>query len=284
MTAPRLRIDFNLGNLRDLPAWSAAPPGLDPKGGEATLVALAAAGYEGVQMGDPVLCRKHGLVPSAAARFVEPDQIDAAARRWADEGQDYATCHLGTEIMDEAQVDALVEAVLVAIQRHRVPIYPELHRATCLQDGWRTVQLVRRFPELRFNGDVSHWYTGHEMPYGDFAGKLAFYQPVWERVRCFHGRIGNTSHVQVELIPGRNALAIGHFRDIWRRCMSGYLASGEHAKALPFAPELLGTSNRYAREFLQPDGTWREESDRWLEALELVRLARELWAGLKETP
>ena len=37
----------------------------------------------------------------------------------------------------------------------------ETHRATICQGMWRTVQFVKRFPELRFNGDFSHWYAGN---------------------------------------------------------------------------------------------------------------------------
>lgn len=277
MPAPRLRLDFNLGCLKDLPAWSAVPPGMSPAGDLPTCTTLAASGYGGVQGGDPAIVRQAGLVPSSSARLLTAVSVADAAQRFADQQQDYATCHLGTELMDDATIDALAAAVLDAEQRHGVPIWPELHRATALQDGWRTLRLVERFPALRFNADLSHWYTGHEMPYGDFTGKLDAYQPVFSRVRCFHGRIGNSSHMQVAVRGGRNALAVGHFQAMWKRCMQGYLDSGEHVKALPFAPELLQVSNRYAREFPQADGSLREESDRWLEAIELCSIARGVW-------
>ena len=50
------------------------------------------------------------------------------------------------------------------------------------QDMYRTVRAVERNPEIMINGDFSHWYTGQEMPYGDWEQKLAFIQPVFDRV------------------------------------------------------------------------------------------------------
>ena len=108
----------------------------------------------------------------------------------------------------------MIGSVLEASARHRIPLYPETHRATVFQDLWRTVQLVRRFPELRFNGDFSHWYTGLEMVYGGFEKKLEFIQPVLDRVRFLHGRIGTPGCIQVDIGDG-DALGrpyVAHFR------------------------------------------------------------------------
>lgn len=67
---------------------------------------------------------------------------------------------------DDDEAARLIDAVLNASVRYDVPLYVETHRATIFQDLWRAVQFVARFPELRFNGDFSHWYTGLEMVYG----------------------------------------------------------------------------------------------------------------------
>jgi hypothetical protein len=42
------------------------------------------------------------------------------------------------------------------IGRHQLSIYVETHRATATQDVRRTVDLVSRISEVRFNGDFSH--------------------------------------------------------------------------------------------------------------------------------
>jgi len=151
-------------------------------------------------------------------------------------------------------------------------MFVETHRATLFQDIWRSVQFVQRFPELRFNGDFSHWYTGLELPYGDFAAKLAFAAPVLERVDFMHGRIGDPGAMQVDLGRLEDALGrvfVAHFRQIWTIVFRSFLARYGTERAFPFAPELLSSRIFYARTL---DG--REYSDRWAQSLLLVDLAR----------
>jgi hypothetical protein len=68
-------------------------------------------------------------------------------------------------------------------------IVVETHRATITQDSWRTVQITKGFPEVRFNRNFSHYYCGQELAYGDWSSKLAFMEPIFERVGFIHGRI-----------------------------------------------------------------------------------------------
>lgn len=285
---PRLICELNLGCTWGLPAWSAGPQGLGlpwqqpptREQSEAVYRLAKAAGYDGIQGGDAALCRELGLSASGGGRVDRPEDADNLGRILRDQGIAFAAIHVGHELMDDATCDRLCGAILEAQTRHGVPIWIELHRATITQDGFRTLRLIERHPDLRFNADLSHWYTGHEMMYGDFNARLDAYAPVFARVRCLHGRIGNSSHMQVGILDGRNQLAVGHFQEMWRRCAAGYLAAdaSEHRLPLSFAPELLPPAIRYAREFADGHGGYREESDRWLEALELCRLMRESYA------
>ncbi|MEB0161029.1 hypothetical protein QN405_25755, partial [Pseudomonas sp. AH2 (2023)] len=80
----------------------------------------------------------------------------------------------------------LTEAMLDIAEKEAHPIYLETHRATMTQDIKRTLDLVERFPELRFNGDFGHWYIGHELTYGDMDMKFEKMRPVFERTRFMH--------------------------------------------------------------------------------------------------
>ncbi len=133
-----------------------------------------------------------------SGRVNRPEDAQELALRFAAEGMECATVHVGWGLEDDQQAFSLLEAVLDASTRHGVPLYVETHRATILQDMWRTVQFVKRFPEIRFNGDFSHWYTGLEMVYGGFQNKFEFIRPVLERVSFLHGRIGDPGSMQVE--------------------------------------------------------------------------------------
>ena len=250
---------------------------------ERSLAAIRDAGYEGVQFVNAVsveeaaACRALGLGMTSSGRVNEPSEAAALAARFAAEGVECGTLHLGWGLEDDTTARRLIESVLNASERYGVPLYVETHRATVFQDMWRTVEFVRTFPELRFNGDFSHWYTGLEMVYGGFERKLAFIAPVLERVRFLHGRIGNPGSIQVDVGDGdeRRHPYVAHFRAMWIQACKGFLSAARPGDYLCFTPELLAPGIYYAREFVRPDGTVYEESDRWDQSLVLDRIAQE---------
>jgi len=275
--APYLRCDLNYGNLNDLPAYQDTPKG----DARALHLAIRDAGYVGVQDGDPALCSEFGLGMTVSARVNAVGEIMPLANVWKDTGYACGTLHVAWGIETDAEMDALVDDILNASAKLALPLYIETHRATLAQDMFRTVQLVERFPEVRFNGDFSHWYTGLEMPYGDFDAKLAFAQPVFERVRFMHGRIGNPSHMQVDIGDGAGRPYVDHFRAMWIRCFRGFLDSAQPGDYIVFAPELLQPAIYYAREFPNAEGALREESNRWEQAHVLRRIAEECFEAAK---
>jgi sugar phosphate isomerase/epimerase len=265
---PRLRCYFNLMALED---DASVPPGRP-------LEVIREAGYDGVQFIAPVSpqeiaeCEALGLGRCGLGRVNRPEEADPLAARLADEGMECGTLHLGWGIEDDREAADLIEAVIKASRRRAIPLYVETHRATLFQDMWRSVQLVDRFPELRFNGDFSHWYTGQEMVYGDFAQKLAFVQPVMDRVRFVHGRIGNPGSMQVDIGDGdvERHPYVGHFRELWRAAFAGFLGAAGPGDYVLFVPELLSPRIYYARAW-----SGREECERWAQAQVLRRIARE---------
>jgi hypothetical protein len=279
---PRLKVYLNLGTLTDLPSHSIWPR---LEGVEA-LAGLKEAGFEGVQDGDPELCRQTGIGCAGSGRVDSLTDAEVLARKLKSLGHEAGTVHVGSGFEDDAQMDALVRSILEASERTGFPLYIETHRATITQDAWRTIQLARRIPEVRFNGDFSHFYTGQELPYGDLEAKWRAMQPIFDRVRFLHGRIGNTACMQVDVGDGgpnvpqafgiHNFMA--HFREMWTRAMAGFLASAKPGDYLVFAPEILAPYIYYGRKFFAPDGTLCEESDRYAQALVYARVARECFA------
>lgn len=273
-----LRIDLNLITLMELPEWSAAPR----ERGPALLAALRAAGYAGVQGADAREAAAIGMPSSTSGRILAPADMLGAAQRWQDEGHACATLHVGTGFEDDPAMDRLAEAVIAAADRLRFPLFIETHRATMTQDMQRTLALVGRWPDLRFNADLSHWYTGQELRYGGLPiePKLDRLEPVFARVGFMHGRIGTGGCIQVAVDPGRDAHQpwFGHWRALWGRVFAAFRRHARPGEVLPFAPELLPASKAYARCFRDVQGCEREESDRWRQALVLADLARRWWA------
>lgn len=284
----RLRTYLNLFTLAGLPPESAGPPDLsDPR---KLLETLAAVGYQGVQgyeieiagvpAADPDLCAALGLGCAAAGLVHRPGTIDRDAERWAGRGFEAATLHVGRGHEDDDTVHRLLAEIVAAADRHDFPLYVETHRGTVTQDTWRTVQHARSHPDIRFNGDFSHWYTGLEMTYGDFDERLRFLSPVFERTRFLHGRIGDPGCIQIDVGDGSAAEhpSVAHFEALWTAAFRGFLAHAGPDDHIVFAPELLPAQIHYARTVPALPGTAGasrvEEGDRWHQALVLNGIAR----------
>ena len=245
------------------------------------LKAIRDAGYDGVQLGWQIdrtqldEARQLGLGVCGSGRVNTPTEAAPLAKDARDAGLECLTLHVGwgTETDDEAAT--LIASVLEASTQFSIPLYPETHRATIFQDPWRTVQFLQRFPELEFNGDFSHWYTGTEMVYGGFEGKMEFFKPVLGRIGFLHGRIGNPGCMQVDVGDGspEGRPNVAHFRTLWTESFLGFLSRRPPSDRFCFTPELLGPEFHYARVF---DG--HEETDRWQQSLVLVRVAQECFA------
>jgi hypothetical protein len=274
---PYLRTDINIANVKGLPEYSSAPRGDD----RAVYQAVKAMGYKGIQGGDVALCREVGLGVTGSGRVDAPEDAATVAREAKARGYECVTLHAGWGMDDDDVVCRQVEAILDASQRYDIPMYVETHRATITQDIWRAVKLAARFPEIRFNGDFSHWYNGLEMVYGGFEKKIDFLAPVLERVRFFHGRIASPGSIQVDVGDGEGRTYVAHFRELWTRGMMGFLRSAQPGDYICFAPELLGPDIYYARLVPNAQGEWVEESDRWQQAQVLTRIALECWDEAK---
>ncbi len=268
---PRLRFYLNLATLEDLPSWSEAPTG-EPS---SLAPALAQSGYHGVQSENPDEYRRYGLGAATLGRANTADEIIACARRWSQAGYDCGTMHIGWGFENDSKVAELAQVVVDASAQFGIPLYVETHRATITQDPWRTLQMIEKVPDVRLNGDFSHWYTGSEMVYGDFDNKLELLQPVLQRIFFIHARVGNSGAMQVPLADPSMDLAMQHYREMWTRSMSGFLQGARAGDYLIFAPELLCSSINYARRYRSSDGRWLEDGDRWLDALALLKVAHE---------
>lgn len=273
-SAPYLRIDLNGGNLLDLPDWSIGPKQDDPD----LLHKLKDDGFDGVQGWNRTSALEAGMKgATAAGRINHVGEIADMAHVWKSEGFDLATLHVGWGIESDDEIDALVNDIIETSFRLDFPLYIETHRATIAQDNYRTVKMVERNPDVRFNGDFSHFYTGHEMPYGDFEAKVDFIQPILDRTSFMHGRIGNSSNMQVRWSDPSMELAREHFAQIWTRVFKAWKANAQPGDFFCFTPEIIPFRYGYVRMFPDASGVLQEESDRYADALKMVEFAKQCW-------
>lgn len=271
---------IHLGTLTGLPDTSQAP-----RGSHADIAAgLKAAGYTAVQGAEDPAYRAAGLTTYGSGRVLERHEVRDHLARQRDAGHAATTLHVGTGFESDGQAMGLIEAILAAAEALHHPTHIETHRATITQDIWRTLRWVEYFPELTFNADLSHWYTGLEMPYGDFADKLDRLAPVFARTRFVHGRIGNGGSIQITLgIGGQDEPHVSRFQQMWQRCFEGFLRHGQGSAPIVFAVELLPAWVQtdsgahyidYAPLERDSSGVFVEQADRWAQAKVLVEIAR----------
>lgn len=272
----RLRIAIAAGNFEDLPAASVGHYSAAVKRYEK----IASAGFEAVQGGSVALTHAAGMAVLGVGVVPEPAAADELARIWKQRGAVAISCIAGFGYENDDQIDDLVRSLRNASERHSIPVYLETHRGSITQDAWRTLQLVRRTPQIQFTGDFSHWYTGQEMPYGDVNKRIELLSPVIQRTALLHGRIGDRCCMQVELQRATTAFSL-FFEPIWTQVFVNFLRN-PMPEEFWFCSELLGPEYAYARTFFDSVGSLREETDRFTEACKLVDLARSCFTKAHE--
>lgn len=240
---------------------------------------LKAAGFDGCQAAAARAAdvRAHGLRFAASERVNVPADADPAAARCADAGAECVTLHLGWGLETDHQIDALLDAVLAAQDKRRIPLYVETHRATCFQDLSRIRQALSRRPAVRLNGDFSHLYCGGEMTYQGFETTREYLRPLIERTRFMHGRVSDAERMQIDVGDGTDNVHAANFGWIWREVFRAWRASGEGREFI-FCPELGPPSSNYSVWYRDDTGAAVETSDRWEQTLVLKRLAEKAFA------
>ncbi len=276
--APRLLHGISFVTPAALPDWSAGPRGST----ETINAALKAAGYEALQTIEPDKAVAAGLIPTGMMRiFDDVAQMRERVSMFRDAGCDCTTVHLGTGLESDDEMVRLAEAMLEIAESERHPVYLETHRATMTQDIRRTLDLIERLPELRFNGDFAHWYIGHEFTYGDMEMKFTALAPVFERTRFLHLRVSSNAFGQVTASDPAEARHTDYYRRMWTAACEGFLRSAGPGDYLAVQPELLPARAFYPQMVPGPDGEMREESDRWIEARHLIDIAEQCFAAAR---
>jgi sugar phosphate isomerase/epimerase len=152
-----------------------------------------------MQGGEPGPCHVAGLQLFGNGVVCTAANARTFADRWKSRGAVAANSIAGFGYESDEESDEIARAVLAASRETGMSLYLEIHRSSITQDSWLCLQLAERNPDLRFNLDFSHWYTGQQMSYGDFEHRLELLRPVLAKVRLLYGRIGNSCCMQVGL-------------------------------------------------------------------------------------
>ena len=272
---PQLLVYGNAWAMTELPQQ----PSAERWSFEQGLEKLVKAGFDGYQAPPDKadLIRSFGLRFASSGRISLPGEAEPLIARAAQAGADALTAHLGWGMESDEEMDVLISTVLEASAKHALPVYPETHRATIFQDIWRTCGAIERFPELRFNGDFSHYYCGQEMGYRGFSVTKDYLIPILDRTRFLHGRISDGQAMQIDLSDPASRVHLERFSELWRSVFQTWLAQAQPGEAFIFTPELGPPSSGYSLTRPHPGGERMELADRWRDTLELKQAARQIF-------
>lgn len=160
-----------------------------------------------------------------------------------------------------------------------VKLYVETHRDRMTTDLLFTLQLIDAVPSLALTADLSHFVVSREFRWPVDDANHALIRRILERSSAFHGRVATREQVQVQTSFPHQRQWLDLFLGWWELGFRLWRKRAPAGATLVFTPE-LGPPEWYA--MTGPDG--QEMSDRWEEALELQRLARDIWAQLEAEP
>ncbi|MCW2952400.1 MAG: hypothetical protein JWQ48_1570 [Conexibacter sp.] len=155
-----------------------------------------------------------------------------------------------------------------------VPVVVETHRDRMTTDLRFTLQLMDAVPEMRINGDLSHFVVGQEFPWPVPEDDHTLIRRVLERADMFHGRVATREQVQIAVGWDVHRDWLDLFLGWWEHGFRRWRERSGPADDLFFVTEL--GPPWYA--ITGPDGT--ELSDRWEESLLLKREVESIWARL----
>ncbi|MEO1658944.1 MAG: hypothetical protein AAFR65_14615 [Pseudomonadota bacterium] len=269
---------LNAGNLWSLPPWSAVPRAE----GDVDYRQIKGAGFTGIQHHwYEAAYGEAGLDYSGMLKITSLAEAKAGFERLAPAAPVHTTVHLGTGYESDAEALALIDGVTEVAGELGLAWSVETHRATLTQDPYRTLDLFERRPHLTFTADLSHWYTGGEMPYGDFSDKLERWAPVLARTRYMHLRVGDSCTMQLPLSQAKHHPCWDHYTSMWQTCLAEASKDMDSTETLYIAPELLPAKVEFGGaahhlNYAKVDNDGEETSDRWTDALELVEHVRNI--------
>jgi hypothetical protein len=154
-------------------------------------------------------------------------------------------------------------------------VYFETHRDRMTTSLPYTLQLIDAVPSMELVADLSHYLVGEEFAWPVSDDDHASMHRILARSSGFHGRVASREQVQVPISFPGNRQWLDLFAGWWEEGFRLWQQRADDDDELVFVTEL--GPPWYA--ITGADGN--ELTDRWLEALQLKQLVREIWARLE---
>ncbi len=248
---------------------------------ETQLQMIRDAGFDGagVRFVDPAFARRvtgflrdHGLTWQAQCYPSQVEDLAPVLDLVAELGADHV--NLQPDIRPHRLEDciALLDGWRRLAERAGVAVHVETHRDRMTTDLFFTLRLLECFPDLRLTADLSHYLVGREFAWPVSAENHALIHRVLDQSWGLHGRVASREQVQVQLGFPQHRDWVALFMGWWEYGFRSWRRRAGPDARLTFLVELGPPP--YA--ITGADGY--ELSDRWVEAQEMMRSVRALWA------
>ena len=166
----------------------------------------------------------------------------------------------------------VVQGWLQVAAQEGMPIQFETHRNCITNDLYSTIQLLDAVPQMRLAADLSHYVVDREMPCPPTEALQSLVTRVLERADSFQGRVAARGQIQLALDFPQNAKWVELFRAWWRQGFESW-----HTRHASDTETLVFLCELGPPDYAMTGADGRELSDRWTDALTLLRWAREMW-------
>jgi hypothetical protein len=191
-------------------------------------------------------------------------------------GADHVNLQADVRPHTVAECVPLLEGWQRLAQQAGVPLYVETHRDRMTTDLYFTLRLLDRLPELRLTGDLSHYLVGREFALPVSDENHALMHRVMDRCWAYHGRVASREQIQVQISFPHHRHWLDLFLGWWDYGFRQWRRRAPPDATLTFLCELG------PREYAMTGADGAELSDRWHEALMLMRLVRGLWQRIEQ--
>lgn len=245
---------------------------------------VAAAGYHGlaIDLGAADISVAHavrphieamGLTPLIVAFPKEVDSFRDTLKMAKDFGSPFVNVIGQVMPLSLAEMEPIIRRWLDMSDEEGVPIQFETHRNCITNDLYVTLQLIERIPEMRLAADLSHYVVDREFWHPLSDRDLSLVSRVLARSDSFQGRVASRQQIQLQLDFPQHAKWVALFKAWWREGLASWQArnaSGDCHFLCELGPP----------EYAMTDGSGREMSNRWTEALTIKGWIEEIWAAL----
>lgn len=173
--------------------------------------------------------------------------------------------------LEMAESIALLEGWQTLAENAGIDVFIETHRGRLSNDMLVMLQLLEALPNLKLNGDLSHYVVAREMRLPISPENENRLDSILDSCWSFHGRVSSAQQIQIPLSFPQSQPWIDQYMRWWGRGFASWQGRALPDASLCFLCEIGPPP--YA--ITGADG--EEFSDRWNEAKTMMALVRGLW-------